>query len=219
MSTRWFRIGSAASGIVGVLMIIVSFSINAGPPPDATPEQLVAFGSQNFASILWGAWLQAVGPVLIVVFALALVFLAGANDRFVGWLTFFGGIILTVVSLVEVVCYIAALYPVPPSMALISVALAHAVQHLYFFVAAPTLFLPLGAVLLGSPVLPRIFGYLALLLGAAFAILGIAFLLTLVLPPAVTAFAGIQALWWLAAAITLIVQNERIPTDKRLPAG
>lgn len=219
MSSTWFRIASAASGLVGVAMIIVSFSINAGPPADATEAQLVAFGQQNFAGIMWGAWLQAVGPALIVGFALGLVFLAGAAHRLAGWLTLFGGILLTVVSLVEVVCYIAALSPAPPGIAVISTDLGHAVQHLYFIVAAPALFLPLGIVIVSSRVLPRTFGYLALVLGTAFAVLGAVFLLTLVLPPAVTAFAAIQALWWVAAAITLLVQTRHLPATARVADG
>ena len=44
-------------------------------------------------------------------------------------------------------------------------ALIHSVQHLWF-IAAPALFLPLGLVILGSGVLPRILGYLALVLAA-----------------------------------------------------
>jgi hypothetical protein len=36
--------------------------------PKATDEQLLAFAA-NFRSVLWGAWLQAVGPVLIAGFA------------------------------------------------------------------------------------------------------------------------------------------------------
>lgn len=95
------------------------------------------------------------------------------------------------------------------TMALISLDLIHAVQHLYFIVAAPALFLPLGVVILGSHVLPRVFGYLSLVLGAAFAVLGVVTLFTLTLPVAVLAFAGIQTLWWLAAAITLIVRTEK----------
>jgi hypothetical protein len=77
-------------------------------------------------------------------------------------------------------------------------------SRLWVIVAAPTLFLPLGIVLVSSSILPRLFGYLALILATAFAALGAIFLLDLTLPGAVTAFAGVQALWWLAAAITLI---------------
>ena len=67
------------------------------------------------------------------------------------------------VSLIEVTFYISALNPDPAMMPPISLKLISAVQHLYFIVAAPALFLPLGIVLVSSPILPRLFGYLALL--------------------------------------------------------
>lgn len=209
MSARLFRILSALSGIIGVIMLIVSFSINPGPPSNATSAQLTAFGNQYYTSILWGGWLQAVGPVLTVLFAFAIVCLAGATTRLAGWMTMFGGTILTMVSLVEIAFYMSALYSTPASMGLISLDLIHAVQHLYFMVAAPALFLPLGIVILGSDVLPGVFGYLALVLGAAFAILGVVSLFSLTLPVVVTAFAGLQTVWWLAAAITLILRKEK----------
>ena len=213
ISKRSFCILSGLSGVTGVVLLIVSFAINSGPPPGATSADLVRFGQQNYANILWGAWLQAVGPVLIVLFAFALVHLAGATRRLAGWMTFFGATILMTVSLIEITFYISALFPDPVMMPLISLKLISAVQHLYFIVAAPTLFLPLGIVLVGSPILPRLFGYLALLLATAFAGLGGIFLLDLTLPGAVTAFAGVQALWWLAAAIALIVHNGKVPNS------
>lgn len=208
-----FCILSGLSGAAGVVLLIVSFAINNGPPSGATNTELVKFGQQNYANILWGAWLQAVGPVLIVLFAFALVHLAGATQRLSGWMTLFGATILMTVSLVEITFYISALSPDPAIMPSISLKLISAVQHLYFIVAAPTLFLPLGIVLVSSPILPRLFGYLALILATAFAALGVIFLLDLTLPVAVTAFAGVQALWWLSAAITLIIRSGKIPNS------
>jgi len=117
------------------------------------------------------------------------------------------------VSLVEITFYISALSSDPAIMPSISLKLISAVQHLYFIVAAPTLFLPLGIVLVSSPILPRLFGYLALILATAFAALRVIFLLDLTLPVTVTAFAGVQALWWLAAAITLIIRSGKIPNS------
>jgi hypothetical protein len=210
MPKRSFCIFSGLSGIIGVVLIGVSFNINPGPPPGATNAELMRFGQQYYASVLWGAWLQAVGPALIVLFAFSLVHLAGATQRLSGWMTFFGAATLMTVSLIEITFYISALHPDPPMMPFISLKIISAVQHLYFIVAAPALFLPLGVVLLGSSILPRLFGYLALLLATAFATLGVIFLLTLTLPAGVTAVAGVQALWWLAAALTLIVRSGRI---------
>ena len=219
-SSRSFCILGGLSGIVGVILILVSFTINSGPPPGATSAELIKFGRQYYASVLWGAWLQAVGPVLIILFAFSLVHLAGATQRLSGWMTFFGATILMTVSLIEITFYISALHSDPPVMPFISLALISAVQHLYFIVAAPALFLPLGIVLLSSSVLPRLFGYLALLLGILFAILGVTFLLRLSLPAGVTAFAGVQAVWWLAAGITLIVQSRKLAgTDSNPLSG
>lgn len=202
-----FRTASGLVGITGVVLLAVSFAINAGPPPTTTGADLIKFGQQNYAHILWGAWLQAVGPVLITLFAFSLVHLAGATQRLAGWMTLFGAATLMTVSLIEITFYISALHTDPGMMPSISLVLISAVQHLYFIVAAPVLFCPLGVVILGSSVLPRLFGYLAILLAVAFAALGAIFMLTLTLPAGVTVFAAIQALWWLAAAITLIVRS------------
>ena len=125
-------------------------------------------------------------------------------------MTFFGATILMAVSVIEITFYISALHADPAMMPSISPVLISAVQHLYFIVAAPALFFPLGIVLLCSPILPRLFGYMALILAGAFAALGVIFLLTLTLPTGVTAFAGVQALWWLAAATTLIARRKQI---------
>src|SRR2546426_8577753 len=214
MSTKLFRMLSALSGIVGVIMLITSFSLNPGPPSNATSAQLIAFGNQYYTSILWGAWLQAVGPLLIVLFAFAIVSLAGATTRLAGWMTMFGGTILMTVSLVEITFYMSALNTTPlnnnpAAMGLISLALIHSVQHLYFIVGAPALFIPLGVVILGSRLLPPVLGYLAIVLGAAFAIAGVVYLFDLTLPVLVQAFASIQVLWWLAAAIMLIVRPQK----------
>src|SRR5947209_9828463 len=84
-------------GILGVVMLITSFFINPGPPPNPTLPQLIAFGNQYHDSILIGAWLQTVSPALIVLFALAIVFLAAATKRLAGWMTLFGGTILFMV--------------------------------------------------------------------------------------------------------------------------
>ena len=206
-SKPMFCIFSGLAGVIGVVLLGLSFAINAGPPPNATSAELLKFGHDNYPNILWGAWMQAVGPVLIVFFAFALVHLAGAAQRMAGWMTFFGATILMTVSLIEITFYISALHANPATMPYISLALISAVQHLYFIVAAPSLFLPLGIVLLRSAVLPRLFGYFALALAAMFAALGVVYMLRLTLPPFVTGFAGVQALWWLAAAIALVARR------------
>lgn len=207
-SKRSLCILGGLAGAVGVVLLGLSFAINTGPPPNPTIAELTKFGQDNYAKILWGAWLQAVGPFLIVLFAFSLVHLSRATQRLAGWMTFFGATILMTVSLVEITFYISALHADPAVMPYISLVLISAVQHLYFIIAAPSLFFPLGIVLLGSAVLPRPFGYLALLLAGVFAVLGAAFMLRLILPNYITAFAGVQALWWFAAAIALIARRQ-----------
>lgn len=92
----------------------------------------------------------------------------------------------------------------------------------YWLMLAPVLFLPLGVVLLSSQVRRGIFGYVVIPLAVVFAALGTIFLFTLTLPDAVTALAGVQAIWLLAAAITLVARNgkqrgsqfQELPTAK-----
>src|SRR5579864_3781640 len=209
-SNRSLCILGGLAGVVGVVLLGLSFAINTGPPPNPTSAELTKFAQDNYANILWGAWLQAVGPFLIVLFAFSLVHLARATQRLAGWMTFFGATILMTVSLVEITFYIGALHADPAVMPYISLVLISAVQHLYFMIAAPSLFFPLAIVLLGSAVLPRLFGYLALLLGGVFAVLGAAFMLRLTLPDYITAFAAVQAIWWFAAAIALIARRHSL---------
>ncbi|HYW85433.1 MAG TPA: hypothetical protein VFB30_19400 [Spirochaetia bacterium] len=210
MKIRAFSVLAATGGLLGAAMLVASFSLNVGPAPDMTSSaQLIAFGRANFSLVLWGAWLQAIGPVFIVLFAFAIVYLSGAGTRVAGWMTIFGTCTLMTVSLVEIVFYMSALNSDPESMSVISLELIRSVQHLYFIVAAPALFLPLGVVILGADVLPRILGYLALALGAAFGAAGMITLHDLVVPVAVQASASIQVIWWLAAAVTLIVRSGR----------
>lgn len=210
MPTRLFRILSAVTCIIGIILLNVSFSY-PGPPLNPTSAQIAAFASQHLASTLKGAWLQAIGMLFILLFGFALVCEARATTRLAGWMTFFGSSILMMVSLIEIVFYYGLLYTDPATTGLISNNLIHAVQHLYFIIAGAALFAPLGIVIIISRVLPRVFGYLSLVLAAAFAILGIVFLDSLVLPVLVQAFASVQALWWLAAAIAMIVQAARMP--------
>lgn len=207
ISPKTFRLFCGGSGIAGVILLVISFNLNPGPPANATLDQIIVFGNQYYRSILWGGWLQAVAPALIILFAFSLVYLSEATKTLAGWMTFFGGVVLMTVSLIEITFYFSALFPSPTAGILISLNLIHAAQHLYFIVAAPALFIPLGIVLMRSAVLPRIFAWLACLMGVLFFTIGILFLTDLVLPLWVTAIAGVQAIWWLAAAIALIARS------------
>ena len=209
LSDRMLCLLGGLSGAVGVVLLIVSFVINSAPPAGLTPTELIEWGKQHYASGLWGAWLQAIAPVLIVLFAFSLVHLAGAAGSVVGSMTFFGGTVLTTVSLIEITFYLAAWHVEPSIMPSISLRFISAAQHLYFVVGGPALFTPLGIVILRSTVLPRGFGFVSLLLAAIFAAVGAVFALTLTLPTPVLALAGVQGLWWLSAAVVLMARALR----------
>ena len=220
MLTRRAAVWAAVSGLVGTCMIGISFAINPGPPAGASSAQVTAFGQQYHDAILWGSWLQAVGPALIAVFTLAVVFLARATTRLAGWMTLFGTGTLMTVSLIEITGYIGTVHTSPATMPSTSLALIHSVQHLYFIVAAPAVWLPLGLVILGSGVLPRILGYLALVLAAGYALAGVVTLFDSTVPPAVQVSAGVApALWYLAAPGTLLRRARQAAPAAGLPAG
>jgi hypothetical protein len=200
----------ALCGILGVVMLIPSFLINPGPPPNPTVSQLVEFGHRYHNAIVIGAWLQAVSPFLIILFALAIVLKAGAATRLVGWMTVVGGVVLVMTSLVEVMLYLAAANGNPATTGLISLDLIAALQHVYSMVAAPAVFLPLGVIIVGSRVLPHVFGYLAFVLAGIFAALGIAGLFS-PLQGVVNVLAGVQGLWWLFAAIVILARAGEAP--------
>jgi hypothetical protein len=84
----------------------------------------------------------------------------------------------------------------------------------YWLMLTPGLFLPLGIVLLSSRVRRGLFGYVVLPLAIVLAGLGAIFLFTLTLPDAITALAGVQAIWLLAAAIALVARNRKQPGSR-----
>src|SRR5262249_7811142 len=106
MSTRT-SIPTALCGVLGPLILVASFRINPAPPAEATPAQLAEFATTHHGTIVAGGWMQGIGSLLIVLFALALVHLAGATHRLAGWITLLAGGSILMVSLVEVTFYLA----------------------------------------------------------------------------------------------------------------
>jgi hypothetical protein len=211
MSSRQFRLLTAVCGIIGPITLVGSFFINPAPPADASVAQLSDFAHTHHNTIVLGGWLQGMGSLLLVIFALALVHLAGATHWFSGWMTMLAGATILAVSLMEITFYLGAVQGAASSdvaSGLASDNLRKAVQHV--FLIAPALLLPLGVVLLGSRVLPRPLAYLALALGAILQILGLVGLFN-VLQPVIDVLLIIQALWFLAAAIALIARRAKGP--------
>ncbi len=218
MSARTFVRLNALVGLVGVVMVIVSHNINSIPLQDQpTHAQLAAFGAASHVQIMIVAWLQAVGTVLCVFFAIALVHLAHATQRFSGWLTLFGGLLLAETSLVEAAFFVSATTGAQPTINLIILDLIHAIHRMYYIVVVPALFFPLGAVLLSSRTLPSAFGYAAIGLAILFAALGIADLF-LQLPIVDDVVRTLQMVWWLLAPIALLVRAGKFSAKITQPA-
>jgi len=212
MSAQLSRILIALSGILGTLLLGtyfgVGFSIGlAQLPPDATMAQVVSVATQYHNLWFLGTWLQATGSLLSVVFFLALVQRAGATARLAGLLTSLGSAVLLAVVLIEGVFTLdlaQAAVNGHQVTSLTSFDIMTVFTYIYPIVPAPVIFLALGTILLGSDLLPRVFGFLAFGLGIAFAVVGLVALFTT--PILTIVVLSLQALWVLAAAITFLVQ-------------
>jgi hypothetical protein len=193
--------------MVGAIILGISFAINPAPPAGATTVQLADFASQHYGSIVLGAWMQATGSLLVVLFALALVHFAGASQRYAGWITLLSGSVILMVSLVEVALYLSAVQAAVDgdvTTGLTSAAVIKQVQHL--FLIAPALLLPLAFVLLKSGVLPRVFAYTALPIGALLQIGGLLGLLVTI-QPIVDGVLIVQNAWFIIAGIVLVLRK------------
>ncbi len=209
MSAKTFRMLTALCGILGGITLAYSFAANPTPPPTATIGQMFAYANQNHDKILIAAWLQGMGSLLVVLYVLALVHQAGATQRFAGWITLLSGAALLMTSLVEISFYILAVQAAAIGdavMGTIAEATILAIHHI--FLIAPALLLPLGIVLLGSNVLPRLYGYLAIALGAALQVLGLMGLFNL-LQPVIDNLLIVQNLWLVTAGIILLFRPKR----------
>ena len=227
MSIRLSHILIALCGILGIVLLGVYFGVGfafglAQLPPNASIAQVVRVATQYHDAWFLGAWLQATGSLLSVVFFLALVHRAGGAARLAGMLTVLGSAVLLAVVLIEGVFTMDLAQAAAnghPETALTSFDIMTVFIHIYPIAPAPVIFLALGAVLLGSRLLPRVFGYLALALGIAFEIVGLVSLF--IFPVLTLVVLGFQSLWIVATAIMLILgagkasnsaaSNEREP--------
>jgi hypothetical protein len=159
---------------------------------------------------LLGAWLQATGSLLSVIFFLGLVQLSGASTRLSGMLTLLGSAVLLGVVLIEGVFTIDLAQAAADGHQATSVSsfdLMTVFAHIYPIVPAPLIFLSLGTILVGSSLLPKVFAYLALALGCLYVIVGLVGLFTtpiLTLVPL-----GLQSIWILVAALVLVAKTGK----------
>ena len=209
----WWALLASAAGLAGAAALGSSFGLLPSPPPLTAPTAaLTRYAAGHHHAMLAAAWLAGTGTLLQVIFVLALVHLAGARAALAGRIATVACAAVLGVSLVYDVMLIsiaqsAALGGRQATTALVAYGLFAAVEHV--FLVAPPLLLPLGLILLRAPVLPRVFAWLAVILGAAVPVLGLAGLFTVTANnngpagTAINALVAAQGLWIIAAAITL----------------
>lgn len=229
MSTRLLRTLTALCGILGLAGLGFYYSspfwLLSEPPVGASAAQILAVATRYHNALLLDAWCQGTGALLTVVFALALVHMAEATRPLWGWMTMLAGATIVVVSLLDDTFTIAvaqASVSGHPETAAIGFDLSNVIGHA--FLIAPSLYLPLGVVLLGSRLLPRVFGYLALACGVATEILGLASLFSSTTANIIGFVLLAQEIWVVAVAILLIFgagkSSDRASQKERaLPVG
>jgi hypothetical protein len=214
MNERRTRILVAASGILGVLLLSAYFAAPfPQPPANATVDQIAATANKYSTLLLIGGWLQITGTMLAAIFFIGLVYLSRAITRLSGMLTLFAAAVLLSTSLLEATLLMNVAYATTnghPQTALNSWDLMTMFIHVFPIGPAPLSYLSLGALLLGSAVLPRLFGYLALLLGGAFALVGFLGLLVPAVNYGIIALLITQEVWILAAGVTLLIRRGNV---------
>ena len=205
--TRSFRLLVGISGLLGVAALAVYYSVPIPvPPPNAGFREIAEFGTQFHDKILLDAWLQGIGSLLVVIFFLALVYLAQGIERFSGWITTLGATAVLTTTLVDVAFVLGAVQGAVdghPTTALTCFDMTFVFIHLFPMIPASVTFLGLGAMLLRSPILPRVFAHVALALGFAFPVLGFLGLFMPRVNGIVVILLSSQEVWVVAAAITL----------------
>jgi hypothetical protein len=205
----------AASGIAGALMLAAYFAAPVFASPLArvvygahpATAQVVAAGSRYHELLYAGSWLQATGALLAVMFFVALADMSSGTRSLAAKITQLGSAVLLAVVLAEVVfTYTWASSAVNGQVASsrTSFDVMSAVIRVFPIVPAPAIYLSLGVLLLATATLPRAFAQLALALGVAFAIAGLAGALLPAAAAATAALSGLQIAWIIAAAIALL---------------
>jgi hypothetical protein len=218
VSAQWRWLAGAA-GFAGAAALGASFGVLPPPPPLTAPTAaLTRYAASHHHTMLAAAWLEGTGTLLYVIFVLALVHLVGARAGLAGRITTVACAAVLGVSLVYDVMLIAiaqsaALGGRQTTTALVAYGLFAAAEHV--FLLAPPLLLPLGLILLRVPVLPRVLARLAVILGGAAPVLGLAGLSTVTannngpVGAAVNVLVAAQGLWIIAAAITCRCANRK----------
>lgn len=204
------RAAAVICGIAGPLSLTVYFAAPAftnWPYAGASVAQLTSYAASHQGLFYAGAWFQATGTLLSVIFFLAIVHLARAATRLSGLVTIVASAVLLSVVLIEG-AFLMAVPQAAISGDAATVATAFALSNGVFvrvFPLAPAsaCFVGLGAVIMGSGVLHRWFGYVAVGIGAAFELAGIIALVSGIAVIAVIVLSVGEEVWTLAAVIAL----------------
>jgi len=200
--------------MLGPLMLAAYFAAPLLEPPLArlvyaphpTTAQVVDIGRRYHELLYAGTWLQATGALLAVIFFLALADLTGGTRPLAAKITQLGSAVLLAVVLAEVVftlTWASAAVDGQATSSRASFDLMSAFIRVFPLVPAPALYLSVGVLLLGIPVLPSAFARLALALGAAFAVTGLIGIFLSAAAAATAGLSGLQVVWVIAAAIAL----------------
>lgn len=225
-ATRAARILTALCSILGTAALVgyyaAPYTFLPLPAADATAAQVMAFGTRYHDAILLDTWLQVVGSLLTVVFALALVHMAGRASRFAGRLTVFAGTVVMTLALAESTFALGALQAGTTGNsqgALILFELNFVFSRV--FLIAPSLYLVLGAALLHTQLLPRGLTIAPLVLGIAFQVLGAVNFFSNAVTLVVLVILIAQEVWAVIAAVVLAVGDaaSSTHTEVRPPAA
>lgn len=211
MSERALRIASGLSGILGPIALAVYFGAPAltnWPYAGASAASLTSYATSHQILFFVGAWLQVTGTLLSLILFLTIVQLAGATSRLPGLVVIVASAALLALVLVEA----ALLMEVPLAAAngdsatvVTTFDLSNGVFARVFPLApASATYLGLGAVILGSGVLHRRFGYVAVALGLAFEAAGILALFTVAGLILAILLSITQELWIVGAAVAIL---------------
>ena len=213
-----------ACGIIGPILLTFYFATPAfvsWPSAGTPPDQLMQYAKTHEAVFYLGAWLQATGALLCVVFFLVLVQLAGAQRYLAGLITIVAVSLLLTVVVIEAAMLIAVPFGADnndaPTVAT-TFALSNGVFVRVFPLAPATaVFAGVAAVLFRSRVLATGFAWTALAVAALFELAGIAAIFSAAGLILAILLSIAQEVWIVAAAVGLGVaaRAAMIPTEEQ----
>ena len=210
MTDQSLRKLGVVCGIIGPLLLTMYFATPAfvsWPTAGAPPDQLMQYAKTHEAVFYLGAWLQATGALLCVVFFLVLVQLAGAQRYLAGLFTIVAVALLLTVVVIEAAMLVAVPFGAASNdtaTVATTFALSNGVFVRVFALApAPAVFAGLAAVLLRSHVLARGFAWTALAVAVLFELAGITAIFSTAGLTLAIVMSIAQELWIIAAAVGL----------------